>query len=207
MKTLETNSPMHFDENNRFILGQDELVAAFSTAFSRTLERDAELFNASNQVQERTFMHRFAFELREYFRLIEEHRVNNRPVISLDVEYNRDGECSKQLDAIGKKWIAPDIILHERKSGALEGEEQYRNDIFVCEMKKSSKPGGEDEDKVKSFLISKKYQYGIDFYSFSEKKYRFTLFTLDGRWRLQRHEYCFDDTDALFKKENNPCLR
>ena len=71
-------------------MDEAELVQVFSVAFSRMLERDAELFSA-RKPQERTFMFRFAHELAVLFAFAENYRQNGKPVLSLDVEYNRDG--------------------------------------------------------------------------------------------------------------------
>ena len=96
---------MNFDENDVFHLDQVELIQIFSVAFTRMLERDRELFESSNQAQERTFMHRFAFELHNMLHLAEDFRdLQGRPILSLDVEYNRDGDSIKRHDG---DWIAP----------------------------------------------------------------------------------------------------
>ena len=107
--------------------------------------------------------------------------------LKLDVEYNRDGDKVKQIDN-GSDWMAPDIVFHERHSGALEGENQYRNDIFCCEAKKNGNPDGEDAKRVKELIKKMKYEFGIDFYRFAKHKAEFDLYTGNGT----RERYKFD---------------
>lgn len=167
-----------FDTNNVFHLNQDELIQVLSAAFSCTLKRDRELYDTPNQVQERTFMHRFAFELHKKFRKFENARdLNGRPILSLDVEYNRDGDDLKRMTARKKKrkWYAPDIVFHQRCSGKLTGDEQYKNDVFVCELKKDGSPD-EDRRRVKRMVRKLKYQYGINFYRMTKNSYEFEFY-------------------------------
>ena len=180
---------MMFDKDGLFHISEAELVQVFSVAFARTLERDRVLFDETHP-QERTFMHRFAQELRREFSFAEDYRHNGTPVLSLDVEYNRDGKEVKRPDGISDpskhKWIAPDIILHERKSK----EKGYQNDIFVCEMKKKWESDDVDAERLKKeFLCRRKYKYGIDFYQFAEKPYKFDLYQ---QGVTSPHSYRFD---------------
>lgn len=168
---------MKFDEHSRFEISKEELVQLFSAAFTKMLDRDSDLFESQNQVQERTFMHRLAFYMHELLRFPEEYVGINGIKLSLDVEYNRDGDDVKRLSRVPETdWVAPDIILHERRSGALNGEDRYRNDIFVCEMKKNGNAGGADATRVKAYINEKKYKYGINLYHLSSTPYEFDLY-------------------------------
>ena len=185
---------MEFDDKGLFHINETELVQLFSDAFARMLERDKMLFEET-QPQERTFMHRFAQELRQVFAFAENYRLNGNPVLSLDVEYNRDGKEKKTpqgiIDPRRHKWIAPDIILHERGS---KGHD-FRNDIFACEMKKDSLPDKKDSERLKTeFLGRRKYQYGIDFYQFANKPYKFDLYK-QGQERPCSYSF---DPDKMF---------
>ena len=186
---------MKFDDRGLFHMDEAELVQVFSVAFSRMLERDAELFSA-RKPQERTFMFRFAHELAVLFAFAENYRQNGKPVLSLDVEYNRDGSEVKTPHGIVNsdqhRWIAPDIILHERGS-KVHG---YRNDIFVCEMKKKDLPFKEDSKRIRAFLKLRKYKFGIDFYHFTEQDYAFDLYQRD----YERHRYVFDRNEKAFRR-------
>ena len=164
---------MNFDENDVFHLDQVELIQIFSVAFTRMLERDRELFESPNQAQERTFMHRFAFELHNMLYLAEDFRdLQGRPILSLDVEYNRDGDSIKRH---GENWIAPDILLHQRGSGKLDGANKYKNDVFVCELKKDD-PNENDDARVRDFVCNRKYMYGINFYKMTSGLHEFKLY-------------------------------
>lgn len=202
---------MGYDENGLFLISERELVCAFSKAFARTLRRDAYLFEESKP-QERTFMFRFAQELRNEF-LDAEYPIGGRPVLSLDVEYNRDGTGLKYEDPnhpSKKKWVAPDIILHERGSGDYPSEQKYRNDVFVCEMKKDApyeemtdaqkaKQHKIDADTVVDFIRDRKYKYGVDFCQFAVTPARFDLYTTEGDFKV----YKFNYDSNMFEEERN----
>ena len=151
LATKKGGAAMYFDDDGRFHLGEAKLVEVFSVAFARTLERDAVLFDV--KPQERAFMHRFAQELRRGFSFAEDYRINGKPVISLDVEYNRLGKGLKHDNSENPDkncWIAPDIILHERMSGGLPGRQKNRNNIFVCEMKRDGCDESKDACRLKN---------------------------------------------------------
>ena len=171
---------MYFDGEGLFQITEEELVRVFSVAFARMLERDRILFEETNP-QERAFMHRFAQELRRELSFAEDYRREGKPVLSLDVEYNRDGKERKTpegtYDPREHRWIAPDIIFHERGSK----EHEFRNDIFACEMKKDSSPNKADAERLKTeFLGKRKYRYGIDFYQCAQEPYEFNLYRQQG---------------------------
>ncbi len=190
---------MYFDDEGLFHIDEVELVQLFSVAFARMLERDKVLFDKT-QPQERCFMHRFAQELRLVFTFAENYRKNGSPILSLDVEYNRDGNGKKTPDgdaeASKKKWIAPDIILHERGSK----EYEFRNDIFACEMKKDALPDKTDAERLSNeFLGRRKYKFGIDFYQCAKSPYMFSLYT---QGQPSPQGYYFNEKDNKFKKED-----
>lgn len=170
---------MKFDEDGLFHIDETELVQAFSAAFARTLERDKVLFEETKP-QERSFMHRFAQELRREFSEVEDYVRDGQYVLSLDVEYNRCGKGLKYEDpqnADTHKWIAPDIILHERMSGALKGGPQNRNNIFACEMKRDGSADGRDAVRLRKLMKNHRYSFAIDFYKFtSESDWQFNLY-------------------------------
>ena len=197
---------MGYDENGLFLLSERELVCAFSKAFARTLKRDAYLFEESKP-QERTFMFRFAQELRNEF-LDAEYPTGGQPALSLDVEYNRDSTGLKYEDPdhpSKKKWVAPDIILHERGSGSYLCEQKYRNDIFVCEMKKdglhnmtnAQKAKKLNADRVLDFIRNRKYKYGVDFCQFAVTPARFELYTAKGGVKV----FKFNCESKMFEEE------
>lgn len=197
-KERRCNICMRFDDNDIFYLSEEDLVAAFSDAYVRTRERDSALFEESRP-QERAFMFRFALELRNCFAEVETHlsRHDGKPVISLDVEYNRDGCSLKAEDPENPgthKWIAPDIILHERLSGEFNGDAKNRNNIFACEMKKNALSDGEDSERVKSFLAKRRYQFGVDFFRFATADAAFDLYYYGEKKRT----YCFQKETKKF---------
>ena len=164
---------------------KEKLLVVFSKAFCKFIKKDADLFEASKTVQERAFLFRFACYLKDAVE--KSGRGVDGAKLKLDVEYNRDGDKVKQIDN-GSDWMAPDIVFHERHSGALEGENQYRNDIFCCEAKKNGSPDGEDAKRVKELIKKMKYEFGIDFYRFARKEAEFNLYTKSGT----RERYKFD---------------
>ena len=164
---------MRFNNNHIFQMNRSELIRVLSDAFSKMLCYERDLFDAVNQVQERAFMHRFAFWLQCILK--DKSFDGDEWRLFVDVEYNRDGDDVKRIDN-GKVWTAPDIIFHERKSGAIEGKHKYRNDVFCCEMKKHGRPRGEDAERVKMFMAEKRYLFGIDFYQFACRDAKFDLY-------------------------------
>lgn len=164
---------------------KEKLLVVFSKAFCKFIKKDADLFEASKTVQERAFLFRFACYLKDAVE--KSGRGVDGAKLKLDVEYNRDGDKVKQIDN-GRDWMAPDIVFHERHSGALEGENQYRNDIFCCEAKKDGNPDGEDAKRVKELIKKMKYEFGIDFYRFAKHEAEFDLYTGNGT----RERYKFD---------------
>ena len=159
---------MNFDKENNFHIEENEIIRAVSNAFSRMLKRDSVLFDI--KPQERVFMHRFAFELHKEFLEAEDYEVAGKNILSLDVEYNRDGKGLKHEDPENPethKWIAPDIILHERMSGVYNGAAKNRNNILALEMKRDGTSDGKDADRLMKFIEKRKYLYAIDFYRFA----------------------------------------
>lgn len=163
---------MHFNEDGLFQISRDEILQLIGCAFTKTLQRDAVLFGMENQVQERCLMHRFACELRALLKFAEDFQCEGQPVMSLDVEYNRAGEVLKTVEGLNQKWIAADILFHERKSV----DKGCRNDIFCCEMKKAEDAEDDDRKKVLCTMRQYKYRFGINFFRFSEQPYSFELF-------------------------------
>ena len=146
---------MKFDNKNTLHICKEEVISAFGNALTKLFEKDAQLFEFD--VQERAIAARLAMYLREEFLCLEEYGI------TIDVEYNRDHNDEKRRHISDEKgWIAPDIILHQRGSGE---NNEYKNDIFYCEMKKKSKPDADDAEKVKGQMEERKYKYGIDLYS------------------------------------------
>lgn len=180
---------MKFDNEHRFQITKSELIDVFSKAFSKMMSCEGDLFKT--QVQERAFMHRFAFGLQCMLKAHSDDAGVWR--LFIDVEYNRDGNDVKQIDN-GKAWTAPDIIFHERKSGMFEGKDKYRNDVFCCEMKKNGRPSGVDSEKVKLFMAGKRYLFGVDFYQFACCDAKFDLYEKNGACQ----SYRFDRTKNVF---------
>lgn len=165
---------MHFDKENNFLIEEKELVLLFIKALKKLYAMDAEIFEVD--AQERAVAARLAMYLREQFLPAEEGGLR------IDVEYNRDGdEIKRPSNEVDSGWIAPDIILHQRKSGNLKGDERYKNDIFYCEIKKASRTGQDDAEKVKKQMVQRKYRYGIDLYKLSRSGAKFDVYIYDHR--------------------------
>lgn len=142
---------MKFDSNDVLHICKEEVIAAFSQALTTLFEKDKELFDFD--VQERAIAARLAMYLHEYFSFAETNGLR------IDVEYNRDYVDIKRRNLQDRDgWIAPDIILHQRGSA----RENFKNDIFYCEIKKNSHSGNDDAAKVKEQMVERKYKYGID---------------------------------------------
>ena len=186
---------MHFNKDGLFQISRDEILQLIGCAFTKTLQRDAVLFGMENQVQERCLMHRFACELRALLKFAEDFQCEGQPVMSLDVEYNRAGEVLKTVEGLKQKWIAVDILFHERKSA----EKDCRNDILCCEMKKTGEEEGADRRKVLCIMRQYKYQFGVDFFHFSKRPYLFELFETSAGEIVSRGIYEYDTSLQNFR--------
>lgn len=151
------------------------IVHVFGRAVRKLLSNDRLMFKFD--VQERALAARLAMYLREELIDWEKTKSKDGIKIFVDDEYNRDGENPKYtgeneyeeeiIERLSKDLhpiIIPDIIIHERGSGALWGDERYRNDIVYCEIKRNSKSGGLDALKVYHNTRKFKYHFGIDLY-------------------------------------------
>lgn len=186
---------MHFNEDGLFQISRDEILQLIGCAFAKTLQRDAVLFGMKNQVQERCLMHRFACELRALLKFAEDFRREGEPVMSLDVEYNRAGAVLKTVEGLKQKWIAADILFHERESV----DKGCRNDIFCCEMKKAEDAEDDDRKKVLCTMRQYKYRFGINFFRFSEQPYLFELFENSSGEIVSKGIYEYDTSLQNFK--------
>jgi len=163
---------MEFDEKGNFCISEIEIIQVFSYAFKRLVTEDKHLLESG--VQERALQFKLALYLRELLKFAE------CGGLSIDVEYNRDGEKSKKRPdpSCEKSWIAPDIILHERGSAGYENDDRYKNDIIYCEIKKDSESGKPDAVKIEEQMRNRKYQFGIDLFSLNKKDISFDLYIL-----------------------------
>lgn len=164
---------MKFTQNNRFFVSHDDVLQLFNHALQKLVITDMILLNVD--AQERAIAARLAMYLRDDLLFAENHDI------FVDVEYNRDGDDMKRPapNSTGV-WIAPDIIIHERKSGAYQGEDKYRNDIVYIEVKKNSKENQADAQKVLEQMKQRKYQYGVDLYRLSAQEIELNLYECSG---------------------------
>ena len=175
---------MKFDDNGNLLIYKNEVIQIFSCALKKLFENDMALF--TYDVQERAIAIRLGMYLREYLLFAEAGGV------MIDLEYNRDGANPKRphdhMEGDGR-WISPDIILHQRGSSNCH----YKNDIFFCEIKKSSDDDN-DAKRVKEQIKDKNYKYGINLYKLSatEVKLDFYLFATEERIDIIRKQYHYD---------------
>lgn len=182
---------VEFSKDNVLSIESGELVEAISTAFFRMKKRDIDLFEANPQ--ERAYMYRFAFELDKVFSKVQKRKKRGKVILSLDVEYNRSGNGLKLEDPENPethKWIAPDIILHERRSEALENGLKNRNNIFAIEMKRNGREDNEDAARLKRMLEERKYLFAVDFYRFAKENSEFDLYQkIDGAIKKRKFRF------------------
>lgn len=167
-------------QGEHFVLDTHELINEWSIALTMLLENDKKLLESD--VQERAIVHRVAVYLRERFLYAEKYGIY------IDNEYNREGESNVKKPSNGDgKWIAPDIILHERGSAKYGN----RNNIFWSEIKKNSGSGGADAKRIIEEIKSRKYTFGIYLYKLSLEKIFLDLYMNDD---FSRHGYvyCFE---------------
>ena len=175
---------MNFNKNGDFIITSEEIIHFFSQALKRLINEDSFLLKSG--VQERSIQFKLGVYLRELFSFAECGGLN------IDVEYNRDGKSNVKrpnpdCEHFSKnKWIAPDIILHERGSADFKSDNKYKNDIIFCEIKKNGK---NNPKRIKEQMKIRKYKYGIDLYLLTPKKISLDLYTQDNIQR--QYEFNF----------------
>ncbi|MDD5727077.1 MAG: hypothetical protein PHV59_00805 [Victivallales bacterium] len=110
----------------------DEIQKGIESAFKELLERDGDLFvRDSHEVcinsKLRDYLEQYLFGVFDY--------KNNE--LYTDIEFNREGDNPKKN--INGELVRPDIIIHNRKSGA------DKNNILVVECKKYFAPSKDVE--------------------------------------------------------------
>ena len=101
-------------------------------------------------------------------------RVETRMKISVMTSTGDDDLINAEEKGDLEYRKAPDIILHERGSA----KNNYRNDLFYCEIKKnSSGKESHDDKKIKEQMSVRKYQFGINIYKLNSRKVELKLYT------------------------------
>lgn len=174
-------------------MSHDDIVQLFNHALQKLVVTDMILLNVD--AQERAIAARLAMYLRDDLLFAENHNI------FVDVEYNRDGDNLKRpAQGSTQVWIAPDIIIHERKSGACQGEDKYRNDIVYIEVKKNSKESQADAQKVLGQMKQRKYQYGVDLYRLSAQEIKLELYECSGTLKTSCQ---FDFASNILREANH----
>lgn len=131
----------------------DEVKRYLKQAIDRVKKADRHLFDVN--ASERCIAARLAMYLQEYF--VE---------YDVDVEYNRDGDNSKELQGVAQchprkrdqrtpsGLVLPDVIVHRRGDN--------NSNLLVIEMKKASDPRGIDCDRqrLRAFRDQLNYKLG-----------------------------------------------
>lgn len=147
-------------------MDKNDIENIMNSALKKLVEED--LYLLKRDVNERTITHQFAIYLAE--------EMNKEEDWNVDVEYNRNGDDPKRIEAIcdecfsnisiptydlDAKTVYPDIIIHERGS--------HENNLLIIEIKKREYRNRTefdegDECKIKAFMDPHqdyKYQFGI----------------------------------------------
>ncbi len=112
-------------------------------ALQKLIEEDIDIIE--NATKEECINHKLAQYLE--MKLNEE----NIPYGKVDIEYNKYKEDQKKMTR--GRAIRPDVIVHERRSGA-------KNNLIVIEAKKGY-PSKNDRQKVTDLVDSTKYRYSL----------------------------------------------
>lgn len=143
------------------------VLSVFSYAFKQLLTVDHALFE--HNATERTIAARLAMHLRQYYFQFETSTIDGKNYF-VDVEYNKAGYGLKNPKGTYRSWTAPDIIFHNR------GYSNEKDNIFCCELKKDSKSGQNDAEKVKRLINHYNYLYGFDIFALKQDKICFDLY-------------------------------
>lgn len=140
-----------------------DLRAGLLRAFERLVKEDGYLFDCP--IEEHS-----EYDARKLHEVCINHRLANYLEAELffqeddekmffDIEFNREGGNSKELQVNGKDGkVRPDIIIHNRKTG------KRKINFLVVECKKkgaTQKEIREDYEKICAFMDDKKYRYSF----------------------------------------------
>lgn len=143
---------------------KEKLIGGIKKAFSELSKNDGYLF--SLQIEKN-----YGYDSRKLHEVCINHKLANYleqsvlPILPkknvyffADIEFNREGVDGKKMRTKNGKeeLVRPDIIIHNRKSGV------EKNNFLVIECKKegaSYKAIEDDQEKIKWFMNSPKYEY------------------------------------------------
>jgi hypothetical protein len=146
------------------MLTKDQLRVAILSSFKDLIDVHRQLFNCSigdaedhvegRKLHEVCVNHQLANILHSYISGVEANGT-----LFTDIEFNKEGDNPKTFSVNGKS-ARPDIIVHNRKSGA------DKLNILVIECKKEGADNdtiNRDSDKLRRFINDPKfaYQFGL----------------------------------------------
>lgn len=176
--------------NGELVINEAEVIDIFKSALTKLYKNDE--FLIQHDAHEQTIANRLAMYLRENFLFAEENGLR------IDVEYNRDGGGRDIKQNKSQIKIRPDIILHERGSK----ENNYKNDIIYCEIKKDLQRNQTDIKKIKEQMRQRKYKFGIYIYLIKIDEAQFKIFTVRNK-EITSTSYKFDHQTRKLEELNN----
>lgn len=167
---------------------REEFIDLWNYAFQMLYRNDTSLFRTT--AQERSIAGRLAMYLQYGYDPLFERAA------CIDLEYNREGTETKRPHSNDVKgWIAPDILLHTR---------EVPDNIFYCEVKKSSDSENKDAERTRNAVIERNYQYGVNLFYIGLDCARISVYTSckpNNMW-LQEQKYCFYPQQGMLRKVN-----
>lgn len=128
-----------------------EIKGAIASALERVYSQDFLLIQ--NRAHERSIAFRFGFY---FYEIIEFTSFGNDIELTIDFDYNRNGEGVKDMEGFSlSHGVYPDIILHRRGFN--------NRNVVALEFKGHWTANGRDEEKLIGFTHPKRnnYQYGL----------------------------------------------
>ena len=173
------------------------VLSVFSYAFKQLLTVDHALFE--HNATERTIAARVAMHLRQYYFQYETSTIGGKNYF-VDVEYNKAGHGLKNPKGTYRSWTAPDIIFHNR------GYSNEKDNIFCCELKKDSKSGQNDADKVRRLINHYNYMYGFDIFRIKQDEIQFDIYEKlpkkQGTRKYSQEKYLYTIANGIQTRED-----
>ena len=143
---------------------KDQVRDGLLRSFRRLVEEDGHLFDCP--IEEHS-----SYDARKLHEVCVNHRLANHleeeiiPVLRIedplfvDIEFNREGVDLKNVRINGKdKTVRPDIIIHNRKTGA----EKLNFLVVECKKRDASKKDiEEDREKIRALMENERYEYSF----------------------------------------------
>jgi len=121
-------------------MNEENVLRLLKLSLKKLIEKDNELIDRN--LKEEAINHKLAMYLEKYFNASNLEGLIGNPTISVDIEYNKNGDRCKYTSIDSNRRMIPDILIHER------GEND--NNLVAIECKKVYL-NKKDKEKLKGY--------------------------------------------------------